>query len=58
MHERLWRGFSEEEKSQAMRLLRRMADNLAAANSSGPDDAGDDEDGAERKQSSERGEQA
>lgn len=58
MHERLWRGFSEEEKSQAMRLLRRMADNLAAANSSGPDDAGDDEDGAERKQCSERGEQA
>ena len=33
MHEKLWQGFSEEEKAQTMRLLHRMSDNLSAASS-------------------------
>lgn len=45
MHERLWQGFSEEEKIQVMRLLRRMADNLAAYS---PDPAEDGESNGER----------
>lgn len=44
MHEKLWQGFSEEEKAQAMRLLRRMADNLAADLSGEvPDEPSDEE---------------
>ena len=43
MHESLWQGFSEEEKRQLMRLLRRMSDNISAMTVSSASDE-DEED--------------